>query len=129
MFAPSIPAVMVEFQSQSSTLATLVVSIYVLGNATGPFIIAPLSELYGRAPVYHTTNIFFVIFTAACALSSSMSMLIVFRFLAGAVGAAVLSLGGGTITDLFVPEERGKAMALWSLGPLLSPVLGPVAGM
>jgi len=129
MFAPSIPAVMIDFKSQSSTLATLVVSIYVLGNAIGPLILAPLSELYGRAPVYHTTNILFVVFTAACALSCSMPMLIVFRFLAGAVGAAVLSIGGGTITDLFVPEERGRAMALWSLGPLLGPVVGPVVGM
>ncbi|KAH6665542.1 major facilitator superfamily domain-containing protein [Halenospora varia] len=128
MFAPSVPSVMVEFRSKNLTLATFVVSVYVLGNATGPLIIAPLSEVFGRAPVYHVTNILFVICTAACALSVNLSMLIVFRFFAGAMGAAVLSLGGGTITDLFVPEERGRAMAMWSLGPLLGPVVGPVAG-
>ncbi|EPE24116.1 MFS general substrate transporter [Glarea lozoyensis ATCC 20868] len=128
MFAPSVPLVMKEFKSQSSTLGTFVVSVYVLGNAIGPLILAPLSEVYGRAPVYHTTNFLFIICTAACALSVNMSMLIVFRFLAGAMGSAVLTIGGGTITDLFVAEERGTAMAVWSLGPLLGPVIGPVAG-
>jgi MFS family permease len=128
MFAPSVPLVMREFQSQSSTLATFVVSIYVLGNAIGPLILAPLSEVFGRAPIYHATNILYVISTAVCALSVNLSMLILFRFLAGAMGAAVLTLGGGTISDLFVPEQRGTAMAVWSLGPLLGPVVGPVAG-
>ncbi|RDL40094.1 MFS general substrate transporter [Venustampulla echinocandica] len=128
MFAPSVPSVMMEFRSKSSTLATFVVSVYVLGNAAGPLILAPLSEVYGRAPVYHATNFIYVVCTAACALSVDLPMLIVFRFLAGAMGSAVLSLGGGTITDLFVAEERGRAMAVWSLGPLLGPVVGPVAG-
>ncbi|KUJ12853.1 MFS general substrate transporter [Mollisia scopiformis] len=128
MFAPSVPSVMMEFRSTSTTLSTFVVSVYVLGNATGPLILAPLSELFGRAPVYHATNALYVICTAACALSANLSMLIVFRFFAGAMGAAVLSLGGGTITDLFIPEQRGTAMAVWSLGPLLGPVVGPVAG-
>lgn len=112
MYAPSVPAVLTEFHSKSLTLATFVVSVYVLGNAAGPLILAPLSEVYGRAPVYHATNILYIICTAACALSVNLSMLIVFRFLAGAMGAAVLSMGGGTITDLFTPEERGRAMAV-----------------
>lgn len=128
MFAPSVPSVMNEFKSQSTTLRTFVVSIYVLGNAAGPLILAPLSEMYGRAPVYRATNILFVLCTAACALSIDLSMLVVFRFLAGSMGAGVLTLGGGTVTDLFVPEERGAAIAVWSLGPLLGPVIGPVAG-
>lgn len=128
MFASSIPSVMLEFNSKSSTLSTFVVSVYVLGNAAGPLILAPLSELFGREPVYHTTNILYVICTASCALSVNLSMLVVFRFLSGTMGAAVLSLGGGTISDLFIQEERGLAMAVWSMGPLLGPVVGPVAG-
>lgn len=50
-------------------------------------------------------------------------MLIVFRSLAGAIGSAILSLGGGTITDLFVPEDGGRTMAVWSVRPLLGPVM------
>lgn len=87
-----------------------------------------MAELYGRSPVYHATNILFVIFTIACALSSSLDMLIVFRFLQGTAGSAAIALGGGTIADLFIQEERGKAISMWAMCPLLGPVVGPVVG-
>jgi multidrug resistance protein len=128
MFAPAIPEVLQDFKVTNTTIASFVVSIYVLGYAIGPLLIAPLSEIYGRLPVYHVTNILFVIFTIACAVSSNMGMLIGFRFLAGCMGATPLTIGGGTIGDMFRREERGVAMATWSIGPLLGPVIGPVAG-
>jgi MFS family permease len=51
MFAPGVPNLMAEFQSTNIELGTFVVSIYVLGFASGPMVLAPLSELYGRMPV------------------------------------------------------------------------------
>ena len=122
------PLVEKEFHSDNILLAGFVVSVYVLGYASGPLVIAPLSELYGRCWVYNISNIIFVIFSIACAVSTSQGMLIGFRYLAGVVGSTVITIGGGTVGDLFVQEERGKAMSLWSLGPLLGPVVGPVAG-
>jgi multidrug resistance protein len=128
MFAPGVPEVMREFHSTSTTLASLVVSIYILGYAFGPLFIAPLSEIYGRTYVYHVTNILFIVFTVACAVSTDLGMLIGFRFIAGMMGATPLTIGGGTNADMFRTEERGAAMAIWSVGPLLGPVIGPVAG-
>ena len=87
-----------------------------------------MAELYGRSPVYHLTNISFVIFTIACALSLSLNMLITFRFLQGTVGSAAIALGGGTVADVFIQEEWGKAIALWAMCPLLGPVVGPIMG-
>jgi multidrug resistance protein len=106
----------------------MVVSIYVLGYAVGPLIVAPISEIHGRVPMYHISNVMFVIFTIACAVSTSLPMLIVFRFLAGAAGSTPVSIGGGTFGDLFSVEERGAAMAIWAMGPLLGPVVGPIIG-
>ncbi|KAK5157613.1 hypothetical protein LTR04_005399 [Oleoguttula sp. CCFEE 6159] len=148
MFAPGVPQVMKDFKSSNQQLATIVVSVYVLGFAFGPLVIAPLSELYGRLRIYHGCNLLFVIFTIACAVSSNLNMLIGFRFLGGCVGVAPLTIGGGTIADVMPQERRGGAMAIWALGPLLGsspftrnvrrtkktdlqcvgPVLGPVAG-
>lgn len=119
---------MATFGVTSKVLAGLVVSIYILGFAIGPLIIAPMSELYGRFMVYNVCNVLFVILTIACAVSNSMGMLIAFRILAGMAGAAPLTIGGGTIADIFPTEQRAGAMAIWSMGPLLGPVLGPVAG-
>ncbi|KAF2398111.1 multidrug resistance protein [Trichodelitschia bisporula] len=128
IFAPGIAGVMRDFHSTDTTIASFVVSIYILGYAFGPLIIAPMSELYGRAIVYNVTNVLYVIFTVACAVSDSMGMLIGFRLLAGLMGSTPLTIGGGTVADLFVSSERGAAMAIWSIGPLLGPVIGPVAG-
>ncbi|KAJ9142407.1 MFS general substrate transporter [Pleurostoma richardsiae] len=126
MLAPGVPLIMQEFETDSNELATFVVSVFVLGFAFGPLLIAPLSELYGRTYLYHVCNTLFTVFTAACALATSMNMLIAFRFLAGFAGVAVITCGSGTIADLMPPEQRGRAMALWSLGPMLGPVVGPV---
>jgi MFS family permease len=60
MFAPGVPELMREFGNSSSTLGSFVVSVYVLGFAAGPMVFAPLSELYGRLPVYHATNVCFL---------------------------------------------------------------------
>jgi multidrug resistance protein len=128
MFAPGVPLVMQEFETNSEMLATFVVSVFVLGFAFGPLLLAPLSELYGRTIVYHVCNVLFVVFTVMCAVATNMGMLIAARFLAGFAGVAVITCGGGSIADVFPAERRGGAMAIWSLGPLLGPVIGPVAG-
>jgi multidrug resistance protein len=127
-FAPGVPQVLRTFNETSNTIATFVVSVYILGFAIGPLIIAPMSELYGRHHLYNICNLLFVVFNVACALSKSMGMLIAFRFFAGCAGSAPLTLGGGTVADLFPQQQRAGAMAIWSLGPLLGPVIGPVCG-
>lgn len=128
MFAPGVPQVERDFNGHNQELASFVVSIYVLGYAFGPLFIAPLSELYGRIPMYHTCNILFVIFTIACALATNMNMLIGFRFVEGLFGSCPLTIGGGTIADMIPQQKRGGVMAIWALGPLMGPVIGPVAG-
>lgn len=128
MFAPGIPEVLHEFRTSNSLLGSFVVSVYILGYAFGPLVIAPLSELYGRLIAYHTCNVLFLVFTIACAVSSNMNMLIGFRFVQGVFGSCPLTIGGGTIADVIRQEKRGGATAIWALGPLLGPVIGPVAG-
>lgn len=124
MFAPGVPSVMQDFRTDNTMLATFVVSVYILGFALGPLVVAPMSEMYGRLPLYLITNVLFTVFTVACAVSNSMSMLIGFRFLAGCVGSAPMTIGAGTIADMMPAAQRGSAMAIWAMGPLLGPVVG-----
>ncbi|KAJ4384489.1 hypothetical protein N0V86_000088 [Didymella sp. IMI 355093] len=128
IFAPGVPEVMQDFGSTNDMLEGFMVSVYVLGFSFGPLIIAPLSEMYGRLPLYHSCNLLFIIFTIAAAVSTNMSMFIVFRFLMGTVGGAPMVLGGGTIADLIERERRGTAMAVWMMGPTIGPCIGPVIG-
>ena len=128
MFAPGIPKIMQEFHETSKTTATFVLSIYILGFAFGPLIIAPMSEIYGRSILYNVGNVLFTVFTICTALSTNMGMMMAFRFLNGLAGAVPITIGSGSIADLMPVEMRGRAMAAWALGPLLGPCIGPVAG-
>ncbi|OBT55453.1 hypothetical protein VE04_04619 [Pseudogymnoascus sp. 24MN13] len=128
MMAPGVQLVMEDFNTSSPTFATFVVSIFVLGFACGPLILAPLSELYGRVVIYNTTNLFFLAFTILCAVSQNPSMLLAFRFLSGFAGVATITIGSGTIADIMPREKRGKAVSIWSVGPILGPMVGPIIG-
>lgn len=128
MVAPAVPLTMADFQSTNSTLASFIVSIYILGYAIGPLFIAPMSEIYGRMPVYHVCNIMFVIWNMACALAPNLGSLLGFRLLAGIVGSCPITIFAGSIADVFIQEQRGGAMAICALGPLIGPVVGPVCG-
>ncbi|KAK2040150.1 major facilitator superfamily transporter [Colletotrichum somersetense] len=128
MLAPAVPQLMAEFKSTSSTFATFVVSIFVLGFACGPLLLAPLSELYGRVPVYNATNVVFLAATVMCGISRGESMLLFFRFLSGFAGVATITIGSGTIADLMPRDERGRAVSIWSVGTILGPMIGPVIG-
>ncbi|KAK8061900.1 hypothetical protein PG994_008266, partial [Apiospora phragmitis] len=137
MFAPGVADLALEFHVTDTIVVLMTVSIYVLGFALGPLILAPLSELYGRLIVYHGCNVGYIGFTFGCAFSTNVAMFLVFRFLAGTMASGPLSVGGGTVADLYPPQLRGKAMSMFSLGPLLGPasspprslsVIGPIVG-
>lgn len=128
IFAPGVPALLQEFGVTNTSLASFVVSIYILGFCVGPLFLAPFSELYGRMPIIHLSNVLFLIFSIACAVSINFGMFIFFRLMQGVSACPPLTLGGGMISDLMIPTERGKALSIWAMGPLLGPVVGPVIG-
>ncbi|KAH8897282.1 MFS general substrate transporter, partial [Thozetella sp. PMI_491] len=128
MLAPAVQLVMDDLNTTSTTFATFVVSIFVLGFASGPLILAPLSELYGRVVVYNVTNVLFLSFTLLCAVARNESTLLALRFLSGFAGVATITIGSGTIADLMPREKRGKAVSIWSVGTILGPMVGPIIG-
>lgn len=103
-------------------------SIFVLGYALGPLALAPLSEIQGRLPVYHVSNVLFTYWNIGCALAPNLPLLLVFRLLAGMAGSCPVTVGSGWIADCVPKERKGKATAIFTMGPLLGPVLGPVIG-
>lgn len=112
----------------SQIVATLGVSLFVLGFAIGPLMWAPLSELFGRQYLFFGTYAVLTAFNAGCAGANSAATLIVLRFFAGAFGSSPLANSGGVIADMFPAAERGLAMALFAAAPFLGPVLGPIIG-
>lgn len=128
MFAPGVASIMSEFKNDSSIVTTFVVSIYFLGFAFGPLVVAPMSEVFGRVYVYHIGNVLFTAFSIAAACSINIEMLMAFRFLMGLVGCVPTTIGVGSIVDMIALEKRGRAISYWAVGPLLGPCIGPIAG-
>ncbi|KAK3368313.1 major facilitator superfamily domain-containing protein [Podospora didyma] len=128
ILAPGIGSLNREFNNTNDIVGTITVSIYLLGYCIGPLFLAPLSEIYGRRPVLAATNVFFCVWQIGCALAPDIEALIVFRFLAGIGGSGCLTLGAGVIADVFRTDERGFAIGIYTLGPLIGPTVGPVIG-
>ncbi|KAK3323348.1 major facilitator superfamily transporter [Cercophora scortea] len=126
--APALDKIGEDLHIQPGISLQLVLSIYLLTSALGPFVLAPCSEIWGRVPVLRIGNIIFVIFTTLCGFTTSGPQITAFRFLAGVGGSAALGMGSGVLTDCWRPEERGRGIAVYQLAPVLGPAIGPIVG-
>lgn len=124
MVAPALPAMARSLDITSKIEESLILSIFVLAYAIGPLFLGPMSEIYGRVIVLQLANLFYLAFNLACGFATTKGQLIAFRFLAGLGGSAPLALGGGVLSDCWRAEERGKAISIYSLAPLLGPAVG-----
>ncbi|KAH7140941.1 MFS multidrug transporter-like protein [Dactylonectria macrodidyma] len=109
----------------SSAGSALLVTIWELGEAAGPLLIAPLSEVFGRYPVMNVANIIFIAATISAALCQSTPLFIACRALTG-LAVAVNVLNPAIIGDMFDADQRGSAMSLVMCAPLIGGAIGPV---
>ncbi|OTB05539.1 hypothetical protein M426DRAFT_319810 [Hypoxylon sp. CI-4A] len=108
----------------SKSASVLLITTWELGEAAGPLLIAPLSEVFGRYPVLNAANALFIIATILAALSQSTPLFIAARTLTG-VAVASNVLNPAIIGDIFISEQRGLAMSLIQLAPLIGGAIGP----
>lgn len=80
--------------------------------------------MYGRRPIFYGTYSMFVLWLGACIGAPNMGSLLGFRFLAGIFGASTITNAGGTISDMFMPKQRGNAVSLYAFSVFCGPVLG-----
>ncbi|KAF2178637.1 MFS general substrate transporter [Zopfia rhizophila CBS 207.26] len=112
-----------------SVVTTAGLSTYILGFAFGPMLLAPLSEHWGRNPIYMWSWLVLVILQIPAALANSMPTLIGIRFLQGFAGSAPLTNTGGTVADLWERDYSGAPMAIYGLSSTLGPPLAlPITG-
>ncbi|KAJ4319970.1 hypothetical protein N0V94_003640 [Neodidymelliopsis sp. IMI 364377] len=127
VFTPSIEPTAAEFGSPT-IIATLAFSIYQLGLAFGGPFAAPLSESFGRRPVVFISLPIFALFILGTGFAQNMATLVVLRFFAGLFAAPSLSMGSGTLSDLWQPEKRSGPMSMYVAAPFFGPALGPLLG-
>ncbi|KGO78092.1 Major facilitator superfamily domain, general substrate transporter [Penicillium italicum] len=127
LYSTTYEQITVQFQV-SELAATVGLSVFILGMGVGPMFVAPLSEFYGRRPIYLISLAGFIIWLIPCALAKNLGTMIAARFIGGLTSAAFQSVAGGTIGDLFTREQLQLPMMIYTATPFAGPVLGPMLG-
>ncbi|KAA8644077.1 hypothetical protein EYZ11_005460 [Aspergillus tanneri] len=127
IFYPALAQVADDLKT-TPTVANLSLALYMLAMAFTPMWWSALSEKHGRRTIYLLSFSLFLVFSCLSAVSVNIAMLIVFRVLSGGAAASVQSVGAGTVSDIWEPKVRGRAMGVFYLGPLCGPGLAPVIG-
>ncbi len=107
----------------SWVLTSYLVSSAIVMPLTGYF-----ADTIGRKRYLIACIAGFVAASALCGIAQSLFQIVLFRLLQGVFGAALVPLSQAIMADAYPPEERGKAMAIWGLGVMVGPVLGPTLG-
>ena len=87
-----------------------------------------LANRFGRKRVLMVAVAGFVVASVLCGIAQSLLEIVAFRLLQGFFGAALVPIGQSILLDIYTPEERGSAMALFGVSVMVGPVLGPVIG-
>ncbi|KAI1356410.1 MFS general substrate transporter [Xylaria sp. FL0043] len=114
-----------DFQT-TQEVVILGIFTFNLGQALGPFLWGPLSELYGRQIVFVGSFAGVTAFNGGCWASQNIASLVVLRFFTGLCASSPLTNAGGIIADMFPPAQRGLAMSAFVVSPYLGPAIGPI---
>ncbi len=87
-----------------------------------------LADRFGRKKLFLVSVAGFTFASFLCALAQNIDQIVLFRLLQGMAGAALVPLSQAVLLDSYTAEERGGAMAIWGVGVMLGPIMGPTLG-
>ena len=105
-----------------------VLTSYIVAAAIMTAPVGFMAARVGRKQLLLLSVVGFSFFSALCGASTGLPEMIVFRVLQGVCGAALVPLSQAVLLDINTREEHGKAMAMWGMGIMLGPILGPTLG-
>lgn len=121
---PSMQGTMSATQDQISwVLTSYIVAAAIMTPPTGI-----LAARLGRKRVFVGAVVGFTITSMLCGAAANLEQMVLFRLLQGAFGAGLVPLSQAVLLDLYPPEKRGSAMAMWGVGVMVGPILGPTLG-
>src|SRR5581483_4110277 len=114
--------------SATTDEATWVLTSYLVSNAIVLPITGFLGSYFGRKRLLITCIIIFTASSALCGAATSLPMLILARVIQGAGGGALQPIAQAVLLESFPPEKRGQAMAIYGMGIIVAPIIGPTLG-
>jgi DHA2 family multidrug resistance protein len=101
---------------------------YIVASAIMTAPIGWIASRFGRKALFIACVVGFTIASVLCGIAQSIDEMVLFRLLQGAFGAALVPLSQTVLLDAYPPQERGSAMAIWGIGVMLGPIMGPTLG-
>jgi DHA2 family multidrug resistance protein len=121
---PHMQGTMAATQDQISwVLTSYIVAAAIMTPPTGY-----LANRFGRKPLFAFNVAAFTIASMLCGAAQTLDELVLFRVLQGMFGASLVPLSQAVLLDTYPREQHGPAMALWGLGVMVGPILGPTLG-
>lgn len=107
---------------------TWVLTSYLVANAVILPMTGWLSRMFGRKRFLITCIIIFTTSSVLCGAAPNLGLLIFFRIIQGASGGALIPNSQAIMMETFPPQERGMAMAIFGIGAMFGPIIGPALG-
>ena len=104
---------------------TWVLTSYITATAIMTAPVGWLASRFGRKRLFLAAIVGFTISSMLCGAAQSISQIVIFRLMQGMFSAALVPLSQATLLDIYPHERRGFAMAIWGMGVMLGPILGP----
>lgn len=114
--------------SASSEEITWVLTSYIVAAAIMTPLTGWLAGRFGRKRLMLWSIVGFTVVSGLCGLANSLGELVGFRLLQGVFGAALVPMSQAILLDINPPERHGPAMAVWGMGAILGPIIGPALG-
>jgi DHA2 family multidrug resistance protein len=114
--------------SASGDEITWVLTSYITAAAIMTAPVGWFASRFGRKRFFIACLVGFTVTSMMCGAAQSLQQIVLFRILQGCFGAALVPLSQATMLDIYPPEKRGAAMAIWGIGVMIGPILGPTLG-
>ena len=123
----SLPHMQGSFSASVDEIAWVVTSYLVSAGIMIPMT-GWIAERFGRKRYFMASITLFVISSALCGVARSLNQIVLFRLFQGAAGAAMMPLSQAILMETFPPREQMMAMAVWGVGMMVAPIMGPTIG-
>jgi DHA1 family bicyclomycin/chloramphenicol resistance-like MFS transporter len=127
MYLPGFPAIAVALRTTVDAVSYSLASFFI-GVSVGQLLCGPLLDRFGRKIVLEIGLLLYILASIGCALSTSIEVLITFRFLQALGGCVGMVAPRAIVRDLFPVEENAKVFSLLILVLAISPILAPTVG-
>ena len=114
--------------SASQDQINWVLTSYIVASAIMTAPIGWVADRFGRKKLFVVCAAGFTAASVLCGLAQNIEQMVLFRLLQGMFGAALVPLSQAVMLDSYPAEQRGQAMAIWGIGVMLGPIMGPTLG-